>query len=161
MDRTNWKFGEFNINILMLGITYKGLPSFDIQSSPKRGNPTGKNARRLWNVLSVLWSGMHRLPCGRPRVHRKGMDRMAQQPSHTGITFRIRQNFRIVKPSTGERIRAWWLFNDLKVGQRNSSISSFFTKVSMSILPAAGSKTPMVFRNCRFSYASIGPRRRF
>ena len=27
MDRTNWKFGEFNINILMLGITYKGLPS--------------------------------------------------------------------------------------------------------------------------------------
>jgi len=26
--------------------------------------------------------------------------------------IRIRQNFRIVKPSTGERIRAWWLFND-------------------------------------------------
>ncbi len=22
---TNWKFGEFNINILMLGITYKGI----------------------------------------------------------------------------------------------------------------------------------------
>ena len=31
--------------------------------------------------------------------------------------IRIRQNFWIVKPSTGERIRAWWLFNDLKVGQ--------------------------------------------
>ncbi len=30
--------------------------------------------------------------------------------------IRIRQNFRIVKPSTGERIRAWWLFNDLRVG---------------------------------------------
>ena len=44
------------------------------------------------------------------------MDRMAQQPSHT-VLIRIRQNFRIVKPSTGERIRAWWLFNDLKVGQ--------------------------------------------
>ena len=25
MDRTNWKFGEFNINILTLGITYKGV----------------------------------------------------------------------------------------------------------------------------------------
>ena len=24
--------------------------------------------------------------------------------------IRIRQNFWIVKPSTGERIRAWWLF---------------------------------------------------
>ena len=25
MDRTNWKFGEFYINILTLGITYKGI----------------------------------------------------------------------------------------------------------------------------------------
>ncbi len=25
MDRTNWKFGGFNINILTLGITYKGI----------------------------------------------------------------------------------------------------------------------------------------
>ena len=84
MDRTNWKFGEFNINILMLGITYKGI-AFPLIFSllPKRGNPTGKNARKLWNVLSVFSSGMHRLPCGRPRVHRKGMDRMAQQPPHT------------------------------------------------------------------------------
>ena len=29
-----------------------------------------------------------------------------------GYYIRIRQNFRIVKLSTGERIRAWWLFND-------------------------------------------------
>ena len=55
MDRTNWKFGEFNINILMLGITYKGI-AFPLIFSllPKRGNPTGKNARKLWNVLSVF-----------------------------------------------------------------------------------------------------------
>lgn len=25
LDRSNWKFGEVNINILMLGVTYKGL----------------------------------------------------------------------------------------------------------------------------------------
>ena len=25
LDRTNWKFGEVNINILMLGVTYKGV----------------------------------------------------------------------------------------------------------------------------------------
>ena len=24
LDRTNWKFGDVNINILMLGVTYKG-----------------------------------------------------------------------------------------------------------------------------------------
>ena len=54
MDRTNWKFGEFNINILMLGITYKGI-AFPLIFSllPNVATPTGKNARRLWNALSV------------------------------------------------------------------------------------------------------------
>ena len=55
MDRTNWKFGEFNINILMLGITYKGIAFpliFSLLSNV--ATPTGKNARRLWNVLSVF-----------------------------------------------------------------------------------------------------------
>ena len=39
MDRTNWKFGEFNINILTLGITYKGV-AFPLLFSllNKRGN---------------------------------------------------------------------------------------------------------------------------
>ena len=31
MDRTNWKFGDFNINILMLGVTYKGI-AFPLRS---------------------------------------------------------------------------------------------------------------------------------
>lgn len=55
MDRTNWKFGEFNINILMLGITYKGI-AFPLIFSllPNVATPTGKNARRLWNVSSVF-----------------------------------------------------------------------------------------------------------
>lgn len=26
MNRTNWKSGDFNVNILMFGITYEGLP---------------------------------------------------------------------------------------------------------------------------------------
>lgn len=39
MDRTNWKFGEANINILMLGITYKGI-AYPLLFSmlDKRGN---------------------------------------------------------------------------------------------------------------------------
>ena len=39
MDRTNWKFGEFYINILTLGITYKGI-AFPLLFSllDKRGN---------------------------------------------------------------------------------------------------------------------------
>ena len=39
MDRTNWKFGEVNINILMLGVTHKGI-AYPLLFSmlDKRGN---------------------------------------------------------------------------------------------------------------------------
>ncbi len=86
MDRTNWKFGEFNINILMLGITYKGI-AFPLIFSllSKRGNSNWEERKKIMerfirlfserNASTALWQ--------RPRVHRKGMDRMAQQPSHT------------------------------------------------------------------------------
>ena len=80
MDRTDWKFGEFNINILMLGITYKGI-AFPLIFSllPKRGNSNlGGTQEDYGTLYPSLRSGMHRLPCGRPRVHPKGMDRMAQ-----------------------------------------------------------------------------------
>lgn len=41
MDRTNWKFGESNINILMLGISYKGTA---------QENPTTKAADKATEV---------------------------------------------------------------------------------------------------------------
>ena len=48
MDRTNWKFGEFNINILMLGITYKGI-AFPLIFSllPKRGNSNREERKKI------------------------------------------------------------------------------------------------------------------
>ncbi len=48
MDRTNWKFGEFNINILMLGITYKGI-AFPLIFSllPKRGNSNWEERKKI------------------------------------------------------------------------------------------------------------------
>ncbi len=65
MDRTNWKFGEFNINILMLGITYKGI-AFPLIFSllPKRGNSSWNERRKIMerfirlfeqNASTVLW----------------------------------------------------------------------------------------------------------
>ena len=48
MDRTNWKFGAFNINILMLGVTYKGI-AFPLIFSllPKRGNSNWNERRKI------------------------------------------------------------------------------------------------------------------
>ena len=46
MDRTNWKFEQTNINILMLGITYKGI-TFPLifKLMDKRGNSNQKERK--------------------------------------------------------------------------------------------------------------------
>ena len=48
MDRTNWKFGEVNINILMLGVTYKGI-AFPLifKLLDKRGNSNWEERRDI------------------------------------------------------------------------------------------------------------------
>ena len=94
MDRTNWRFGEFNINILMLGITYKGI------------------------AFPLIFFGAECIDClvaDREFIGKEWTGWLNSRRIRYYI--RIRQSFWIVKPSTGERIRAWWLFNDLKVGQ--------------------------------------------
>ena len=52
MDRTNWKFGEVNINALVLGIAYDHM-SFPIlfRLLPKRGN---SNCKERINILQRL-----------------------------------------------------------------------------------------------------------
>jgi hypothetical protein len=44
IDRTNWKFGKTNINIFMLGVTYKGV-AFPLMFTmlDKRGNSNSRN----------------------------------------------------------------------------------------------------------------------
>lgn len=48
MDRTNWKFGNVNINILMLGITYKGI-AFPLlfKLLDKRGNSNWEERKAI------------------------------------------------------------------------------------------------------------------
>ena len=117
--------------------------------------PTGKNAKKITERFIRLFGAdcIDCLVADREFIGKEWTGWLNSRRIRYYI--RIRQNFWIVKPSTGERIRAWWLFNDLKVGQEKFFHTLFLHKGSMSILPAAGSKTPMVFRNCRFSYASI------
>lgn len=80
MGRTNWKFGEFNINILTLGITYKSI-TFPLLFSllDKRGNSNWEERTKGYHraVHPTFQTCPHRLPCGRPRVYRQGVDRLA------------------------------------------------------------------------------------
>lgn len=129
MDRTNWEFGAFNINILMLGVTYKGI-AFPLIFSllPKRGNSNWDERRKILERFMALL-GADRIDCLVADREFIGKEWIGWLNEH-GIRYyiRIRQNFWIVKPSTGERIRTWWLFNDLKVGKEKFYHKPFLHK---------------------------------
>lgn len=118
MDRTNWKFGDFNINILMLGVTYKGI-AFPLIFSllDKRGNSNWEERKKLMERFIRLF-GEDCIDClvadrefiGKEWIGWLNMMRIRYY-------IRIKQNFWVIKPSTGQKMRAWHLFNGLKLGQ--------------------------------------------
>ncbi len=121
---TNWKFGEFISKHSSKHCWHqpnKGLPfPFDIQSfSLNVATPNWEERKKIMNAFIVSSERNVRPSRVADREfisERNGQD--AQQPSHTDLTFEIRQISGLVQSlPTGERIRAWWLFNDLKVGQ--------------------------------------------
>jgi len=63
LDRTNWKFGTKNINILMLGVAYKNV-AFPLMFSmlDKRGN--SNTQERIDLIKKYLdWFGGHTIDC--------------------------------------------------------------------------------------------------
>lgn len=129
IDRTNWKFGEANINILMLGITYKGI-AFPLifKLLPKRGNSNWEERRDIMERFIRLF-GKDCIDClvaDREFIGKEWIGWL--NTLRIRYYIRIRQNFWIIKPAGGERIRAWWLFNDLKVGQEKFYWKPFIHK---------------------------------
>ena len=109
MDRTNWKFGEFNINILTLGITYKGV-AFPLLFSllDKRGNSNWEERKDIMERFIRLF-GHDCIDClvaDREFIGKEWIGWL--NDNRVRYYIRIRQDFWVVKPSTGERIRTWW-----------------------------------------------------
>ena len=139
MDRTNWKFGDFNINILMLGVTYKGI-AFPLIFSllPKRGNSNWEERKKIMERFIRLFGHDNKIRPYKSHAYHRRKSCDALHVAHVGVLdveagglHGLGQNFWIVKPSTGERIRAWWLFNDLRVGQEK-----FYHKLFLRTAPS-------------------------
>ena len=129
MDRTNWKFGEFNINILTLGITYKGI-AFPLLFSllDKRGNSNWDERRDIMERFIRLF-GHDCIDClvaDREFIGKEWIGWL--NDNRIRYYIRIRQDIWVVKPSTGERIRVWWLFNSLKIRQEKFYYKLFLHK---------------------------------
>lgn len=118
MDRTNWKLGKSNINILMLGIAYKNV-AFPLmfRMLDKRGNSS--TCERIAMVRDFIsWFGRGRIDCllaDREFVGEHWLDFLNQENIRYHI--RIRNNFKVFSPRKQKKVTAWHLFNNLSVGE--------------------------------------------
>jgi hypothetical protein len=118
MDRTNWKFGETNINVLTLAIVYQGV-AFPILMLmlDKRGNSDTAERIRIMNRYIQLFGceTIDSLLADREFV---GEHWIAYLNNHKiRYYIRIRENFIVNNPRTGKELKAFVLFADVKCGQ--------------------------------------------
>lgn len=118
MDRTNWKFGSKNINILVLSIVYQGV-SFPIMFSMmnKFGNSSTQERIGLTERYIKLFgtSSIDCLLADREFIgeHWTGF----LNDNRIRYYIRIKENFKVFIPRNGHVVKASWLFNGLKLNQ--------------------------------------------
>lgn len=118
LDRTNWKFGSKNINILAIAIVYQGV-AFPILFTmmPKFGNSSTTERIKLMQRYIDLF-GLPTIDCllaDREFVGKHWLDFL----NVNGIRYhiRIRENFWVTIPKNGHRVKASWFYGHLKINQ--------------------------------------------
>jgi hypothetical protein len=118
LDRTNWKFGTSNINILVLAIVYQGV-AFPILFTmmPKFGNSSTNERIELMQRYIDLFS-IETIDCLLADREFVGDHWLAYlNTRRIQYYIRIRENFWVDIPRNGHRVKASWLFNHLKINQ--------------------------------------------
>ena len=114
LDRTNWKFGQTNINILVLGVIYQGVafPLLWTFLGDKRGNSDQKERIDLMERFIRLF--------GKPSIEFLTADREFVGDIwwkflidyQISFFIRMRENMKVYIPHKGE-VKAFWLFHNL------------------------------------------------
>jgi hypothetical protein len=114
MDRINWKFGQSNINLLILGIAYKGI-AFPVlwRFLPKQGNSnTAERIELLERFLGIFdRSKIAYLVADREFVGKAWFAYLRSRPIR--LRIRIKQDT-LLTNAHGVEVNAWTLFRDLK-----------------------------------------------
>lgn len=115
MDRTNWKFGQVNINALVVGITYKSV-AFPVLFTllDKRGNSNCEERIAIMQRFIRLF-GRDCIDClvaDREFVGERWIEWLNEWsiPYH----LRIKENFWVEDPRSGKEVRAKSMFIHLK-----------------------------------------------
>lgn len=114
LDRTNWKFGELNINVLVIAVIYQGL-SFPLMFKllPKAGNSnTNERIELIERFISLFGTpALDCLTADREFVGEKWIKYLNDR--NIRYYIRIRENFWVLQPHNGKRVKASWLFSNL------------------------------------------------
>lgn len=117
LDRTNWQFGSFSINLLVLGIVHQGVafPVYWMFLDKKGNSNTAERIALMEKFIATFGTG--RIVCllaDREFVGKKWFKFLGQQK----IPFRIRikQNFQV--PGKKGQIPVMAIFQHLTVGQQ-------------------------------------------
>lgn len=118
IDRTNWKFGQVDINIFMLGVVYKGV-AFPLLFSmlSKRGNSNSQERIDLVDRFINLFGKdvIESIVADREFVGQKWLAYLNYNEIRYYI--RIRNNFRVFIPHKNKEIKAAHLFNRFRVNE--------------------------------------------
>jgi len=132
MDRTNWKFGTSNINLLVIGVVYQGV-AFPLlfQMMDKFGNSNTKERKELLDRYNRLFAfeTIDTLVADREFVGSEWLEylNINKIPYH----IRIRENFDVIMPRKNNTVKASWLFSGLKMGEfRHHPKIVFINKVA-------------------------------
>jgi len=105
LDRTNWKFGQTNIDILALGVVYQGI-SFPLlfKMLPKQGNSNTKERINLMNKYDKLFGfeTVDFLVADREFIGSEWLDYLTLNK----VTYhiRIRDNFNVILAKNGTKV---------------------------------------------------------
>lgn len=118
IDRTNWKFGQTNINIFMLGIVYKGV-AFPLLFTmlDKRGNSNSKERIDLVNRFIRLFGkdAIQSIVADREFIGDSWLEFLNR--NEIKYYIRVRNNFKVELPHKNKTIKAWHLFNAYRVNE--------------------------------------------
>lgn len=114
LDRTNWKFGSLDINVLLLAVVYKGV-AFPLLFNllPKGGNSNTAERIKLIDRFIHLF-GRQSIDCLTADREFVGQ-RWIKYLNGLKIRYyiRIRENFKVLQPRNGKSAKASWLFSNL------------------------------------------------
>jgi len=118
IDRTNWKFGQTNINIFMLGIVYKGV-AFPLLFTmlDKRGNSNSKERIELIGRFISLFGKqvIESIVADREFVGEQWLEFLNRNSIRYYI--RIRNNFKVFLPHKNKEVKASHLFNRFRINE--------------------------------------------